>query len=116
MTLGREFASLPAGSPRPERGGGGALEGVSPTESDPVQVRGDQGPGPGDGDLVIGDRRVPTELPDDRPDLPQAGPGHVREQVVLNLIVQPAHRQRGDPAASYVAGHQDLPAEEIDAT
>src|SRR5664279_1700725 len=45
----------------------------------------------------------------------EVGAGHVREQVVLDLVVEPAEHHRGPPAAPDVAGGTDLLGEEVEA-
>ncbi len=44
----------------------------------------------------------------------QVRPGHRREQVMLDLVVQPAHRDIQRPGAAHVAAHQHLTREEVE--
>ena len=51
---------------------------------------------------------------DDRLDQPQVRPRHAREQVVLDLEVEPAHRDLHEETTADVARHHHLAAEEVD--
>ncbi len=44
----------------------------------------------------------------------EVGAGHGREQVVLDLVVEPTHHEVGEVTAPDVAGHQHLAAQEVD--
>ena len=53
-------------------------------------------------------------LAHDRLDVLEVRPRHAREQVVLDLVVEPAHREVDGRAAADVARHQHLATQEVD--
>src|SRR5215469_4239400 len=63
--------------------------------------------------LAVGQSFVPAEVADERLRPAKARPGHGREKMVLNLVVQAAEGKVGEPASADVAGGQDLTAEEV---
>ena len=64
--------------------------------------------------LGVGDGALLTECFHDRLSLPQLVPRHAREQVMLNLVIEPAIPEVGNRIPNDVAARQNLPAEEID--
>ena len=63
--------------------------------------------------LAIAHIPLPTEIPDQGLGAPQARAWHGGEQVVLDLVVQAAQREVGQPATTDVAGRQHLAAQEV---
>ncbi len=65
-------------------------------------------------DLHVVDAALGAEVAHDRLDLPQVGPGHAREQVVLDLVVEAAQHEVDDRRALDVTGGQHLLAQEVE--
>ena len=80
-----------------------ALERVAGVQADVVQVVDDDLVRREQADLGVVHAVQGAVLADDRLDLPERRPGHAREQVVLDLVVQAAHREVDQDAAADVA-------------
>src|SRR3954470_5619398 len=87
---------------RPERG------------ADSVQVAQDLAVRAEDGALVVGEAVPPAVGAHECLSPPEAGPGHAGEQVVLDLVVQAAEDEVGEPAAADVAGGEYLAAQVVE--
>jgi hypothetical protein len=85
--------------------GGRATCGVQMPQRQPV--------GGGQGGLGIGDPALVAELADQGLGATQVRPGHAREEVVLDLVVQPTEDEVDEPAAADVAGGEHLPAQVV---
>jgi energy-coupling factor transport system substrate-specific component len=62
--------------------------------------------------LGIGDAALGTERPHQLPRPPEVGPGHVREEMVLDLGVEPAEHESGERPAGQVPRREHLTTEE----
>jgi energy-coupling factor transport system substrate-specific component len=62
--------------------------------------------------LGIGDAALGTERPDQLPRPPEVGPGHGREEMVLDLGVESAEHESGEGATGQVPRGEHLAAEE----
>src|SRR6185437_8129825 len=90
---------------------GPELPGSAP--GDGVEVAEGLGVGAGQAGLAVGQDVLFAECPDQDLGVPEVGAGHGGEQVVLDLVVQAAQRQVGEPAAADVAGGEYLAAQEV---
>jgi hypothetical protein len=81
--------------------------------TDPVKVFQDVQVGPQETDLTVVDRVGLTEGLYDRPRSVQLVPRHAREQMVLDLIVEPAKPEIDQTVARYIAGRNHLGPEVI---
>jgi hypothetical protein len=66
------------------------------------------------GRLGIGEVVLAAELAHQRLGAAQVRAGHVREQVVLDLVVEAAEEDVDNAAAAHVAGGQDLASQEVE--
>src|SRR6202034_529450 len=82
--------------------------------ADGVQVPKDLDVGIHRAGLVVGDAVLLAERAHRRLGAPQGRPRHGGEQVVLDLVVQAAEGEVGEPATADVPGGDHLAAEEID--
>ena len=80
---------------------------------DGVEVAQRLGVGAHQAGLAVGQALLLAELPDQGLGAAQVGPGHGGEQVVLDLVVQAAQGEVGEPAAADVAGGEHLAAQEV---
>jgi hypothetical protein len=65
--------------------------------------------------LQVGHAQILAAAADHAPVPAQVRAGHAGEQVVLDLMVQAAGRDAGEPPATHVAGGEHLPAQEVGA-
>src|SRR5207248_2271265 len=65
-------------------------------------------------DLAVGDAVLLTERTHRCLGMPQAGPRHGGEQVMLDLVVEAAESEVGEPSPADVTGSDDLAAEEVE--
>jgi hypothetical protein len=78
-----------------------------------VEVAQRLGVRPEQGSLAVGQVAFGAERGDQRLEPAQAGARHGREQVVLDLVIQAAHSEVGEPAAADVARGEHLAAQEV---
>src|ERR1039458_4407061 len=90
------------------------LELRSQRAADRVQVPQNLDVGVDETSLVVGDAVLLAERAHRLLGVPQAGPRHGGEQVMLDLVIQAAEREVGEPAAADVTRSDHLAVEEID--
>src|SRR4029453_15619805 len=84
----------------------GTLERVPLAESDAVDVAQHDPVRLPQGGLRVGDVVFAAVFGDDRRRATKVRPGHRREEVVLDLVVEPAHHEVAERGAADVAAHQ----------
>ena len=82
--------------------------------ADGVEMAQRLGVGAEQGGLAVRQPPLGTEGGDQWLGPAQAGPGHGREQMMLDLVIQATQGHVGEPAAADVAGGQYLAAQEVD--
>jgi hypothetical protein len=92
----------------------GSLEMLAFAEADPVDVPQHDAVALPQPRARIGHAAVTAVLGDDRRGAAQVRARHRREEVVFDLVVEPAHQRVDEPAAADVAAHQYLAAEEVE--
>src|ERR1039458_3591929 len=83
--------------------------------ADVVKVAQRLGVGADQAGLAVGQVPLLAEGPDQGLGVRQAGPGHGRKEVVLDLVVEAAEGEVGQPATAHVAGGEHLPVQEAGA-
>ena len=81
--------------------------------ADPVEVPQGLGVRVDQGGLAVRQAVLGAECRDEGLGSLQAGPGHRREQVMLDLVVQSPQGEISEPAASDIAGSEHLPAQVV---
>src|SRR6266852_4338279 len=97
---------------RSRRDSRGRLTGVG-RPADAVEVAQDASERARQAGLTVSQSALLAEFPDQGLASTQARPGRRREQVVLDLVVQAAERQVGQPAAVDIAGGEYLAPQEV---
>src|SRR6266581_1168615 len=94
------------------RGSGSQPAGVA-WPANAVQVAQDGSERAGQAGLAVRQSALLAELPDQGLASTQARPGRRRKQVVLDLVVQAAQREVGEPATADVARREYLASQEV---